>query len=164
MKAKLKAQMCEISGCNQKAICAWQPKGRMDKKIWICRRHQEQHDVDGFLWKLAGIRKPEKVRRPKLAVQKHRPQKEGKPKWQEILDKWFAKGKYPMGKFMSPKRWEYWFSIGGKKPEGDSRKFNPAIKTTLAEANRIAAAVMSGKIVPGKTKKLRAKVRRKKSY
>lgn len=124
MKAKIKQQMCEVSGCNQKAVCAWQPKHQANKKLWICRRHREQNDLDGFLWKLINVRKPEKVHRPKLVVKNHRPKKEGKLAWQKILDTWFEKGKYPVSAFMNVRRWTYWISIGGEKPTGDSRKFD----------------------------------------
>lgn len=152
MKVKIKSQLCEISGCNQKAVGAWQPKGRPDKKVFICRRHREQNDTDGFLWKLVVIRKPEKVRRPKPVVSS-KPKKEGKPEWQKILDKWFAKGKYPKSNFMSAKRWEYWMSIGGKKPEGDSRKFD-----------KVAANLIHPLLVHKMNKHKKTKVRRKKNY
>lgn len=157
MKAKIRTQMCEVSGCNQKAVGAWQPKNQPLKKVWICRRHREQNDIDGFLWKVVGARKPEKVHRPKAVIKNHKPKKEGQPAWQKILDGWFKNGKYPVGNFMNPKRWEYWISIGGEKPKGDSRKFNPVVKKTLAEFNTIANKVLTGK-------KLKTKVRRKKSY
>lgn len=148
MKAKIKkseTKVCQLPGCRDKAVCGWQPKNRMDKMLWVCRRHRDEADL---LWKLAGVRKPDKILKPKLVVKNRKPKREGKPKWQEVLDQWFAKGKYPVGKFMNLKRWEYWISIGGEKPEGDSRKFDQPVKAVIAET----------------PKKLKAKVRRKKSY
>lgn len=146
MKAKIKTQLCEVPGCKDKAVCGWQPKHRIDKRLWICKKHARQSDVDStFLFKLVGVHKPEKVYRPKVVIKNHKPKKEGKPAWQITLDNWFAKGKYPVGNFMNPKRWIYWMSIGGNKPNGDSRKFDQAV---LART----------------PKKLTAKVKRKKSY
>lgn len=137
MKAKIKSQMCEVPGCKQKAICAWQPKHRADKKLWVC----EKHRGDDCLWELVGVRKPEKVHRPKLVIKNHKPKREGKPAWQKILDGWFAKGRYPVSAFMNSKRWEYWISIGGEKPKGDSRKFD-----TLKDITKAFKPAPKGKV------------------
>lgn len=133
MKAKIKSQMCQLPGCRDKAVCGWQPKHRSDKKLWVCRRHRDEADL---LFKLVGVRKPEKVHRPKLVIKNHKPKKEGKPAWQKILDGWFAKGKYPVPAFMNSKRWQYWISIGGEKPKGDSRKFEKQIKASTSKIKR----------------------------
>jgi|GEM_PF-6960829 len=135
----LESGICSIAGCKRKWICGTYPPRRIDLTLFICRYHQKRRDVDdSFLWKIWGLPKPEKVVRPK-SEQKITKKKQGKPQWQKILDTWFAKGRYPIHKFMNVKRWSYWFSIGGKKPEGDSRTFV-------------------------KEKKLKVKVKRKRSY
>lgn len=163
MKAKIKHQLCEVPGCKDKAICGWQPKHRADKKLWICRKHARQSDIDNtFLWKLVGLPKPEKVRRPKAVIKNHKPKREGKPAWQTILDNWFAKGMYPIGNFMNPKRWEYWISIGGDKPNGESRKFKKATKYQFPKGEAPIHPLLIHKMT--KHKKLKAKVRRKKDY
>ncbi len=132
MKAKLKSKQCQVPGCKQKWVCGTHPKGHMNKRLFVCNQHVD----DDILWKLWGMRKPEKVRRSKSAAKNHKPKREGKAAWQKILDTWLEKGKYPLGNFMNPKRWEYWISIGGKKPEGDSRKFEKStLKETLADFN-----------------------------
>lgn len=156
MKAKIKQQLCQVPNCNQKAVGAWQPKHRPDKKLWVCRRHRNEADL---LFKFVGVRKPERVHRPKPVIKNHKPKKEGKPAWQKILDGWFAKGKYPVGNFMNPKRWAYWISIGGKKPQGDSRKFDESIaKKALAKFNTVVHPLLTHKMNKHK------KVRRKKDY
>jgi len=148
MKAKIKTQLCGVPGCKQKAVCGWQPKNRPEKKLWVCRKHRD----DDILWKLVGVRKPEKVHRPKPVIKNHKPKREGKPAWQKILDGWFAKDKYPVGNFMNPKRWSYWISIGGEKPKGDSRKFD---KEEMS---------VHPLLVHKMNKHKKTKVRRKKSY
>lgn len=158
MKAKIKIQVCEISGCNQKAVGAWQPKHRPDKKLWICRRHREQNDIDGFLWKVVGVRKPEKVHRPKSVIKNHKPKREGKAAWQKILDGWFKNGKYPVSNFMNKGRWNYWISIGGEKPKGESRKF----KKEEAPIHPLLLHKIDKNIKANKA--ARQEIRRKKSY
>ena len=127
MKAKKKTtQTCEIAGCKRKWICGVHPKGKILRRLFVCKYHlKRNHDPkDSFcFYKIWHLPKPEKIIQPK-AEQKTTKKKEGKPKWQGVLDTWFEKGKYPVSKYMNPKRWQYWFSIGGKKPEGDSRKFD----------------------------------------
>lgn len=151
-KKKIKKEdMCEVPGCKNRWICGWQPKRRIDKRILVCTDCLCANADDDRLWKLADLKRPEYI--PKattVVVKNHKPKKEGKPAWQNILDKWFKRGVYPKSNFMNVKRWTYWLSIGGKKPEGDSRKFGKTLQ-----------AVVTGDFSKIKTK-LKAKVRRKK--
>ena len=128
MKAKTKKKIkdiCQIEGCKREWICGVYPKGKMLKTLFVCHRHLCRHhdpeDVFCFykIWKLS---KPVKIVRI-IQETKKKKEPDQQPKWQLILERWFNKGKYPSHKYMNVKRWQYWFSIGGKKPEGNSHKF-----------------------------------------
>jgi len=134
MKAKIKSKLCQVSGCKRKWTCIWRPKKRQDKALKVCAVCLERNDKDEHLWKLVDLCKPEHIPKAKTVNTKnHKPKREGKPAWQTILDNWFAKGRYPIGNFMNLKRWTYWISIGGKKSEGDSRKFDTTVKAVVSE-------------------------------
>jgi len=155
-KRKIKKEdMCQVPGCKNKWICGWQPKRSSDKRLLICADCLCANVDDDRLWKLVGLKRPEYFPKAKTETKtetiNHKPKKEGKPAWQDILDKWFERKVYPKPAFMNSKRWTYWLSIGGKKPEGDSRKFDKTLQ-----------AVTTGNFSKLKTKKKSTKVRRKK--
>lgn len=160
MKAKIKLRalesgICSIAGCKRKWVCGTHPKGKMKQALFLCEHHLKRKN-DLNLWNIWKLPKPEKVVRLK-SEQKIIKKQQGKPAWQGILDAWFKKGKYPAHKFMNIKRWNYWFSIGGKKPEGNSRNFKKEKSWTAKAMDEMIA------ITPEPKKKtLKAKVRRKK--
>jgi len=165
-KRKIKKEkQCQVPGCKKKWVGGWHPKGQMDKRLLVCRQHINDDDC---LWELVGVKKPEYFPKAKTEVKSlnHKPKREGKPAWQGILDKWFERGVYPKSNFMNSKRWTYWLSIGGTKPQGDSRSFvkkKSKKKTSMSgKFDKMLQVVMTGDFSKLKTKKKKVKVRRKK--